>query len=277
ERKSALLKVRDVASSNLREDLWQDSELRLALQANLSETEPELTRLLALGILVHVASSQTNQRALLRDDEVRQTLITLVEDEDQPEILFRKAQSVLMALATATFCTEFLDRCGDIHEALGAACSRDEEDEPRLRVLRVLWSAASVGSCPSSLWQNETLRLAIVQSCEPEEPVEVRRNALGILSALAHSRGGPLEAIWGKDDIADNELLGIVGVPDPGCRRFIFDAILEKHPAPIRNVALVTLFGFARDESFRSLIWDYHIEDKRDEDEEEEDEDEDED
>ena len=84
ERKLALLKMRDIAASALRDALWKDNEacekciavpcrvqVQDALMAGLEKTQPELARILSLGVLVHILASAKNCRDLLHNEKAR--------------------------------------------------------------------------------------------------------------------------------------------------------------------------------------------------------------
>ncbi|CAK9107315.1 Uncharacterized protein SCF082_LOCUS50038 [Durusdinium trenchii] len=247
DRKLALLKLRDVASSSLREVLWQDSEVREILLAGLDETQPELARVLSLGVLVHLTTSRKNCSELLKNEQVRLSLSQL-QSEGQPQEVQEKALLALVALAIPAFqdCQEISE---DLRDVLGKAAARNRDNAQRLLVFRALWSVSTVCDSPELFFGNDKIWESLLQSLQQEEDLDVRESGLGLLSALANQQT-TAHFLWGDVDDEDDP-------QGERVREDIFANTLRSQPARIRGRALAVLAGIVRDPQKRPSVWNY--------------------
>lgn len=164
DRKLALLKLRDVACSGLREALWQDAEVQEILLKGLEDNQPELARILSLGVMVHLAASSRNCHSLLHNDQVRESLANLQTD-GQPQEVREKGLLALVALAIPAFhdCQQVSE---DLRDVLGKAARRNAETS---------------------------------QSLQEEEDADIREGGLGVLSALAGQQA-VAHFLWQDED-----------------------------------------------------------------------------
>ncbi|CAE7407406.1 unnamed protein product [Symbiodinium sp. CCMP2456] len=235
DRKLALLKLRDVASTGLREVLWSDEEVQKVLLWSLEDSQPELAQILTLAVFVHLTSSARNCEALLLCEEVRSRLVRVVQ-ESSGEVR-EKALLALTGLAVASFQKEEFE---DVRNLLGQAAGRGRGAAQRIEVFRALWSAAVVCESPELFFGNTRIWGSLCESIEPTEPADVRESALGLLGALTWQPTGP-HFVW----------------HDAASREHLFTNTLRSQPSTVRTRALVALAGIAREPEMRAPIWAY--------------------
>jgi len=235
DRKLALLKLRDVASTGLREVLWSDEEVQKVLLWSLEDSQPELAQILTLAVFVHLTSSARNCEALLLSEEVRSRLVRVVQ-ESSGEVR-EKALLALTGLAVASFQKEDFE---DVRNLLGQAAGRGRGAPQRIEVFRTLWSAAVVCESPELFFGNTRIWGSLCESIEPTEPADVRESALGLLGALTWQPTGP-HFVW----------------HDAASREHLLTNTLRSQPSTVRTRALVALAGIAREPEMRAPIWAY--------------------
>lgn len=235
DRKLALLKLRDVASTGLREVLWRDEEVQKVLLWSLEDHQPELAQILTLAVFVHLTSSARNCEALLLSEEVRSRLVRVVQ-ESSGEVR-EKALLALTGLAVASFQKEEFE---DVRNLLGQAAGRGRGAPQRIEVFRALWSAATVCESPELFFGNTRIWGSLCESIEPTEPADVRESALGLLGALTWQPTGP-HFVW----------------HDAASREHLLTNTLRSQPSAVRTRALVALAGIAREPEMRAPIWAY--------------------
>jgi len=211
----------------------------------LGDAEPELARVLALGIIVHLSASVRNRRAILKDDKVRKTLVNLLFKETVQDSVKQKGFLALISLALAAFSPDCYDRCSDVQQALGLFADRSYDTEQRVTALRALWSAAATMQKPEKFWQVEQIRNALLNGTSSDEEMAVREKAMAICSALAAQRGGP-DMLWTNETFRMN----------------MFEAAQSGEATSVRAAALSTLAGICREPELRYSIWFFVIEDE---------------
>lgn len=241
DRKLALLKLRDVACSGLREALWQDAEVQEILLKGLEDNQPELARILSLGVMVHLAASSRNCHSLLHNDQVRESLANLQSDI-QPQEVREKGLLALVALAVPAFhdCQEVSE---DLRDVLGKAARRNAEPSQRLLVFRALWSAAAVCQSPELFFGNPVIWDTILQSLQEEEDADIREGGLGVLSALAGQQA-VAHFLWQDDD-------------ESRVCEDIFLNTLRYQPSRIRGKALTVIASIVKNPEKRASVWSY--------------------
>ncbi|CAL1147965.1 unnamed protein product [Cladocopium goreaui] len=241
DRKLALLKLRDVACSGLREALWQDAEVQEILLKGLEDNQPELARILSLGVMVHLAASSRNCHSLLHNDQVRESLANLQTD-GQPQEVREKGLLALVALAVPAFhdCQQVSE---DLRDVLGKAARRNAETSQRLLVFRALWSAAAVCQSPELFFGNQVIWATVLQSLQEEEDADIREGGLGVLSALAGQQA-VAHFLWQDED-------------ESRVCEDIFLNTLRYQPSRIRGKALTVIASIVKNPEKRASVWSY--------------------
>ncbi|CAE7284420.1 unnamed protein product [Symbiodinium natans] len=233
DRKLALLKLRDISSTGLREMLWHDEEVQKILLWSVEESQPELAQVLALAIFVQLTSSARNCEALLHNEEVRASLIRRAQESGE---VGEKALLALKGLTIAAFQGDY----EDVRNVLGLAAGKGRMPSQRIEVFRALWSAAVVSESPELFFGNTRIWPTVCESIEPTEPAEIRENVLGLLGALTQQATGP-HFVW----------------HDEGLREHLLTSTTRSQPSTVRSRALMALAGIAREPEMRSAIWAY--------------------
>lgn len=245
DRKLALLKLRDVACSGLREAMWQDAEVQEVLLNGLEDKEPELARVLSLGVMAHLAASSRNCHSLLHNEKVRLSLASL-QSAYQPQEVREKGLLTLVALTLPAF-NECQDVSEDLRDILGKAARRTADTSQRLLVFRALWSAAAVCQSPELFFGNALIWATILQGLKQEEDADIRESALGVLGALAGQQA-VAHFLWREEDEEERK--------SDVCED-IFLNTLREQPPRVRGRALTVVAGVARDPEKRASVWSY--------------------
>lgn len=234
----------------------------------MEDKEPELARVLSLGVMAHLAASSRNCHSLLHNEKARisykhevlqgshlllapcgkwellvaecfvlvllQVRLSLasLQSAYQPQEVREKGLLTLVALTLPAF-NECQDVSEDLRDILGKAARRTADTSQRLLVFRALWSAAAVCQSPELFFGNALIWATILQGLKQEEDADIRESALGVLGALAGQQA-VAHFLWREEDEEERK--------SDVCED-IFLNTLREQPPRVRGRALTVVAG----------------------------------
>jgi len=244
----ALLKLRDLAVGEHREDIWGDEECREALLAIAeSKEEPERVSIILSSLLVNISSAIVNRRALLKDRRARKVVQDLFLDaEVQPEDARFRLGFAFQNLLLEASASEAFKRSEDLHATfLKAVQDEDLPSETKAGLFGALQSAIAAAAPETRpFWESTPLKEALYASLGPHEPEEqeLRANVLGFIWALV------------RDDRRDDSMREEVWA-DEKVREFLLVAASPKEQIGVRLNALGALRSLAAASANQEAMW----------------------
>lgn len=222
---------------HLREVIWGDMEVRMAILSCLEATHDELVRTLAVGCLVKLSLSLTNRRMMLEDEEMVEFLGECV-DMDAPDLLRERCYIFIANLLLEMKGSEDTEIAERLIEFLMHGLNTKNRLDIRQRTIGAVWSAVSCEANTKLLWQHEILRNTLMDCLNHEEHHTIRSQVLAVIWAMT-ACADMREPLWQERKLR-NEI--VHGLP-------------AKQPTAVRIHALNIIRNFSLLPSLQEPVW----------------------